>query len=144
MKERSTVGVVRYAVLVLATLRLVRFLTTDKLGEWTIVGPLKRWAWRNDQSLSEDIRTRLEEVFVRDMREGKPQETPPAHRGWRSKMVNGLDCGYCLSPWITGGLLIGEATLGRIPVVKHVWRWLTATLALSYVIGHAWKRLDVG
>lgn len=134
----------RLILVALATARATRFFTADKLGEWAIVGPLKRWAWRRESTADPAVLAQLEEVFERDLREGKPQESPAAHYGWRSKLVGGLDCGYCLSPWIFGGLLIGSAIASRVPGLRHVFSWLLTTLAGSYVVGHTWNRLDNG
>lgn len=128
------------ALAALAAARLVRFITSDFLGEWTIVGPWKRYAARREvpDHLREALETRIEDEIER----GAAVANPPAAWGWRSKVAKGLECGYCLSPWIFGGLLIGTAIFSRIPGVRWAWAWLLGTLGGSYIIGHTWNRLD--
>ncbi|QGZ16686.1 hypothetical protein PBI_DEWDROP_38 [Microbacterium phage Dewdrop] len=134
-------SVVRYLVLALTALRLARFVTTDKLGEWTIAGPLVHWAWRREGLAHVDHPGAQQQL--REWEPGaSPLPLPDPTWGWRSKLVNGLDCGYCLTPWLSGALIVGEATVGRIPVVKQLWRLVTVTLAASYVLGHVWARMD--
>lgn len=129
------------ALAALAAARLVRFVTADLLGEWTIVAPFKRWAWRRE--MPADITERVHDVDPnREQNRANVAMTPIASWGWRSKIAKGLDCGYCLSPWILGGLLIGTAIFSRIPGVRLVWGWLLGTLGGSYIIGHTWNRLD--
>lgn len=137
---RSLPALVRGVLLVGAVLRVARFLTTDTAGEWWVVGPAKRWAWR--QIAAPELQEQLEAKFEEERLSDVPTQSPHASNGWQAKLVQVFDCGYCLTPWLTGGALIGEATLGRIPIIKHVWRWLTATLALSWVLGHVWHKMD--
>lgn len=126
------------ALAALAAARLVRFVTSDFLGEWTIVGPWKDHAWRREAPEGVIFGWGEDEAKQRP----DPMPTPPHSWGWRSKIAKGLDCGYCLSPWIFGGLLIGSAIFSRIPGVRWAWGWLLGTLGGSYIIGHTWNRLD--
>ena len=64
----------------LATARLTRFFTSDKLGEWLIVGRVKRWASQIESPVTPPA---LGEV--------DPYPTPEPHWGWRSKLVSGLE-----------------------------------------------------
>lgn len=138
----------RLILLILATLRLTRLITTDWLGEWAIVDPAKRWAAdradvRRDGAYSDEWRNHADRIAEAD-RIGDAIPMPPTSWGWRARLVNGLDCGYCLSPWIFGGLLIASAITSRIPGVGRIFAWLLATLSGSYVVGHLWDRLDNG
>jgi hypothetical protein len=133
------------ATVTLAVVRVGRFFTTDKAGEWWVVGPAKRWAWRstepNGKAPWPTVNAAREQDYV-----AQPMETPLPSWGWRSKLVSIFDCGFCLAPWLTGAAIIVEAlTSPRVPVLRRlrpVWRWLTLTLAGSYVAGHIWNRLD--
>ena len=123
----------RLALVAIATARLTRFVTSDWLGEWTLVRPLKRWAVRAESPMHSGPRPAGWDPDDRD---------PDPDNGWRSKLVKGLDCGYCLSPWIFGGLLIAHAIASRVPGLRPIFTWLLTTLAGSYVVGHLWDRLD--
>ncbi len=122
----------RAVVLVLAAARATRFFTSDTLGEWTIVGPAKRWAFRNDPGVPDDFRDLVDD----------PQPTPEPRWGWRSKLTKGLDCPFCIGFWMGALVLLGEVTLGRIPGVRHLWRFGVSAFALNYVAGHLSARLD--
>jgi len=121
---------IRAALLVLAAARATRFFTSDTLGEWTIVGPAKRWAFRHEAP--EEFRDLVDD----------PQPTPEAHWGWRSKLTKGLDCPFCIGFWLGALILLGEVTVGRVPVLRQLWRFAIAAFALNYVAGHVSARLD--
>ena len=126
---------IRTLVVALTALRLTRFITSDFLGEWTIVGPAKRWAWRceapDSYALPETSAGRAD-----------PMPTPDPSWGWRSKLVKGLDCPHCIGFHLGWLVLLGEAIAPRIPVVRHLWRFALAALALSYVTGHVSSKVD--
>jgi hypothetical protein len=108
----------------LATARLTRFITTDWLGEWLIVGPAKRWAARVDG----------------------PEPTPeqymvlPGVRRW--KLVKGLSCPFCVGFWIGLLIIIGSLTLGRLPIIEWGWWVGLGALALNYLVGHLSSKID--
>lgn len=115
----------------LATLRLTRFITSDYLGHWWIVQPARRWA-----VFGTSLYHTLPESIDAEWAENEP--TTP-----RQKLVKGLDCGYCVSPWLFGGILIAQALVRFLPApFGIVLRWLLTTLAGSYVVGTVWNRLD--
>lgn len=126
-------------VAALATARLTRFFTSDKLGEWVAVGPAKRWAFR--QETAPEFRDQIEEVFERDRITGRPQETPNPMWGWRSKLVTGLDCPFCVGFWL-GALVLLALPLTRVPVLGAVVRFGLSALALNYITGHVSAKLD--
>lgn len=97
---------------VLATLRLTRFLTTDKLGDTLIVSPATRWANANE---SQD--------------------------GWRHKLVEGLECSYCVSVHAAFWALAIDAMLpeGR---TKSAFKLTKKALAISYIVGHVSHKID--
>ena len=118
-------------VAALATARLTRFFTSDKLGEWLIVGRVKRWAAQIESPVTPPA---LGEV--------DPYPTPEPRWGWRSKLVSGLDCPYCVGMWIGLLVLIGQTIAPRIPVVRTLWKFTIGALALNYLVGHVSSRID--
>lgn len=141
--DLSAWGVFRPVLLTLAAVRIARFMSTDKAGEWWIVGRAKRWAWSHERPV--DV---TEQVKAADptlpKNEGKVAATPLPEWGWRSKAVNIFDCGFCMTPWLMGAAIVVEAltTLRPLRWARYPWRWLVLTLAGSYVAGHIWKRND--
>ncbi|QXN74811.1 hypothetical protein SEA_PHRANCESCO_19 [Microbacterium phage Phrancesco] len=120
----------RLGMIVLATARATRFITSDHLGEWWIVGPAKRWAWRKGTHGYSPS-----EIAV------DPAPTPDPRSGWRAKLVKGLDCPFCVGFWIGGVILLGEATIGRSPL-RPLWRFGIGMLGLNYLVGHISSRID--
>lgn len=133
----------RILVAALVALRLTRFVTSDYLGEWTIAGPAKRWAWRHDKpapGLSSETVLASDPNLPRNVNEAAA--TPFGHWGWRSKLVKGLDCPFCVGFWLGVLVLLAELVAPRIPVVRHLWRFAAGALALNYVTGHVSARID--
>ena len=127
-------------VAALATARLTRFFTSDKLGEWLIVGRVKRWAARRE--VPADLAADLERRFEEEVSQGRAVGSPPARWGWRSKLVSGLDCPHCVGMWIGLLVLIGQTIAPRIPVVRTLWKFTIGALALNYLVGHVSSRID--
>ena len=131
----------RIALAALAALRLTRLVTSDKLGEWTMVGPAKRWAWRYDRPAGlSDAAAKLDPNNYDYAEESAT--TPLASWGWRSKLVSGLDCPFCVGFWIGGVVLLAEIATRRVPVLRGLWSFAAGMLALNYVTGHVSKRID--
>lgn len=131
----------RYLTLGLATARLSRFLTTDKLGDWLIVRPAQEWAIRHEGAPTP------EPEFV--TREGVtltnpnyPGQAVDEENGWRSKLVAGLECPFCVGFWLGAGVLAADAALPERGVARGVFDLGTRALALNYVVGHTSSRLD--
>lgn len=99
-----------------ATLRLTRLIATDDAGK-VIRDPARWWA------------------------------TPPEHTGfpeayeWRSTLVDGLECPFCVGYWLGAGVLISWAVAQRHPLTYKAWRLAAASLALNELVGHAAIRL---
>ncbi len=123
----------RLALVAIATARLTRFITTDHLGEWYIVGPLKRWAWRKSGVgyTPSEIGERVEAV-----------PTPPHYGGWRARLVKGLDCPFCVGFWIGALVLLGEVVTRRWRPLRAVWTFALGALGLNYAVGHVSSRID--
>lgn len=103
-------------LLILATLRVTRLVTTDNLpGQWWIYGPLYKRAYGR----------------------GAGASTPR----W-AKYIEGLTCPFCIGFWIG---LVGAVSLYLVggPGDADIWwRWLAGVFALNYVVGHVSGRLD--
>lgn len=102
------------SLLVLATLRVSRLVTTDNIpGQWWILGPLMKRAYGHGQ---------------------------PAPR-W-ARYLDGLECPFCVGLWICLAAVLSLLLVGGPGDAADWWRWLAAPFALNYVTGHVAKRLD--
>jgi len=104
------------ALLVLATARATRLVTTDTIpGKWWIYEPLaKRVARRMDG----------------------PRRTRAF--GY----LDGLECPFCVGFWIGVVALSSLLLAGGFGGAADWWRVCAGFLALNYVVGHASGRLD--
>ena len=123
----------RLALVAIATARLTRFVTSDWLGEWTLVRPLKRWAVRAESPMHSGPRPA---GWDPDDREPNPDN------GWRSKLVKGLDCPFCVGFWIGALVLLGEVVTRRWRPLRAVWTFALGALGLNYAVGHVSSRID--
>lgn len=104
------------ALLVLATARLTRLVTTDTIVEWEVhnrVYGLLGWT-----------------------------EDSPARRAlweWYEALVS---CPHCVGFWIGAATLGLLAVAGGPGAAAGWWRWGAGAFALSYVVGHVSQRLD--
>lgn len=133
-----------WGLILLATARATRFITSDWLGEWTISGPAHEWAQAYEEQARRDE--------YRAARDRTPGPFPPydhwgsskddaGPRTWQGKLVKGLDCPFCVGFWIGGLILLGEVTLGRSPL-RGLWRFGLGMLGLNYLVGHLSSRID--
>jgi hypothetical protein len=96
------------ALLVLATLRLTRLMTTDDLpGQWWIYGPLYKRAHRHPA-----------------------RKTP-----WWAKYLSGLTCPFCVGFWVGLAVLLSLLLVGGPGDAPDWWRWASGAFALNYVVG---------
>jgi hypothetical protein len=58
------------------------------------------------------------------------------------RLYTGVACPFCVGTWIGYGTLASYAVFRRSPVTLSAWRFVTAGLALNYVVGHVGSRLD--
>ena len=126
----------------LATARLSRLVTTDKLGDWLIVRPAKNWTIRHE---GEGIEvTEYIETLDGGQTPSKYERTGEPHEdhGWRSKLVAGLECPFCVGFWIGAGVLAADAVLPDQGIARRLYDFGTAALALNYVVGHVSAELD--
>lgn len=95
------------ALVVGATARLTRLVVVDDLGTWVLAEPARAWAARAE----------------------------PAADGWRTKLVSGLDCPWCVGFWIGAAVLL-------LPRRRRVVRWALSALALNYTVATTDAVLD--
>jgi hypothetical protein len=125
----------RLALVALAALRATRFITSDKLGEWWFVGRAKFWAFRHEAPAGS---LRVERYSAGD----DAMPTPPASWGWRSKLVSGLDCPFCVGFWVVAAALLAEVATRRTRPLRALWTFIAGVAAMNYVTGHVSSRLD--
>ncbi len=131
-----------WGLLLLATARATRFLTSDSLGHWTLVAPARRWANLRERPVADAPHgTQPPSMTDEEFEEAWLTEETNPDLGWRSKLVKGLDCPFCVGFWIGGAILLGEATIGRSPL-RPLWRFGMAALGLNYLVGHISSRID--
>jgi hypothetical protein len=106
---------------VLATARLTRLVTTDVLGDELIVQPARAWAARPVT----DLLHSSEPIEPGDLEDAERQAQQ------RTKLVDGLECPFCVGFWI-----------GLSVIILPIPRTLKRALALNYVVGHMSGRLD--
>ena len=126
----------------LATARLSRFVTSDKLGDWMIVRPAKDWAIRHEGQGVEIIESGRLASGHPALVEERPTGEPDEDHGWRSKLVAGLECPFCVGFWIGAGVLAADAALPERGVARRLYDFGTTALALNYVVGHVSAKLD--
>lgn len=126
---------------VLATARLVRLIVADDVGLWYVRGPAALWAVNREADHLPPIPEPepQNDDLVLDLRE---QEAP--RLGWRSRLVSGLSCPFCVGFWLGCLVLVTLALVGGPDArgtAADVWRWVAAAFALNYVVAHVGTRL---
>lgn len=127
----------RTLVALLAAARLTRFVTTDWLGEWWIGQPAKHWALKHDgEAYAHDGQTQEIKSLNGDVVLLHVYKAP-----WRTKLVSGLDCAYCVGFWMTALTLV----LTALPLPRYLSKTRDLTLEVlagSYIVGHVSSHLD--
>lgn len=119
LRKLSTIG---------AATRLTRLITADALGEWYILRPAEAWAIRHEG-------TKLEYA------DGRP--ALDEDRGWRSKLVSGLSCPWCVGFWLGAAVLAtDELTTGT--KLERGWGFAKDALTLNLVTATLSTHLDAG
>lgn len=103
-----------------ATLRVVRLIVADDFpGLWLIRHPAMRWARRHDTQTLDPHRWR--------------NDRGP---GWRSKLITGLSCPFCIGLWIAAGMVLLLTAVGGPGQAPDWWRIGAGILALNWVAAH--------
>lgn len=141
--------------LTLAILRMTRFVTTDKLGQW-LLDPIYRWAGRREQrrrvtllqsffgaeeTAKQEGRTLTPEDHAR-LAEAREKFDDPTPLSWQARLVSGLWCPFCVGfhlAWIMIALTLALVT---VPVASIIWHVILAALAINYVTAHISARID--
>jgi hypothetical protein len=152
-----------YALALLAALRASRFLTSDSLGDWTISGPVKRWAERHEVAeiirrveaereayadLDDDEREQHTYILPNGETTIDPAEWVIAQAEeqspitWQAKVAKGLDCPFCIGFWLTGAAVLTAAAANRGPRRRAAFQVLAGAFGANYITGHISKRLD--
>lgn len=122
---RSTlVAMIRLQDALLATgasVRLSRAVTTDTIG-LVVREPAHRWANRHDHFFVGD------ELWSRN--------------GWRTHLVDGLECPFCVGFWIGLGVVVLRVAVDDRPKAVKAWRTVAAALTMNYAVGHVSSRMD--
>lgn len=114
-----------------ATMRLTRFIITDDLGSWLIKAPARRWANYAEQ-VPDPAKLWSEDIL---------EEAPDPDAGWRSKIVSGLDCPFCVGFWVGALVLLSYAIVGK----TRLWKFVAGVFSLNEVAAHLGSRLgDAG
>jgi hypothetical protein len=97
-----------------ATLRTVRLVVADDFpGAWLIRQPATLWVMKREKYLSDDWMP-----------------------GWRSKLVQGLSCPFCIGLWIAAAMVLTLALLGGPGHAPDWWRVGAGILTLNWVAAH--------
>lgn len=112
------------ALLLGATLRLSRLVTTDYIGEWWIRDPAERWVDRHKTFSHSQGNVDLYE------------------KGWRGKVITGLECPFCVGFWLGLAAIISLELAGGPGSAAEWWRYTAGGLALNYIVGHISARAD--
>lgn len=128
----------------MASLRLTRFITTDTLGSWTLVEPAVRWATSLEGGYAIKDGSELMDFHSHEFNvvNGYAPLQVNEDRGWRSKLVSGLECPHCVGFWIGAATLTAGALAEKRPATRKIFTAVAGSLALSYVTGHISQRLD--
>ena len=119
-----------------ATARITRFVTVDKLGEWLIARRVRDWGGLHER---EWVEAHLDPEGVREVMED-PEGWEP--QSWQRRLSMVVDCGHCVSMWAGLGALAAVAVSRQAGLAGRLVRWVLTGLGVSYVVGHVWARLD--
>lgn len=111
-----------------ATVRMIRFATTDALGGALIRVPLLTLIEKRYPEPPGEAVEPLDEFTL-------------AHK---EMLRDGLYCPFCIGMWVGTAVLGTYAVATRNPRALRAWRFVAASLTLNEVAGHISARLDGG
>ena len=105
-------------ILLLSTARLTRLVVTDDLGFWLLRSPAVAWAERGDgyRMVEDPDGSYMEPI-----------------EGWRTKLVSGLGCPWCVGFWIAALSMVLIYLAGGPGDTAIWWKILAGSLALNYL-----------
>lgn len=106
------------------TLRLARLVITDDISQWWIRFPALQWAARHDRQLPPIPG------------EGEEWQSEVWRPGWRSKLVSGLGCPWCVGFWIAVLAALSLFLAGGPGDAWEPWRWVAGAFTLNWVVAH--------
>ena len=77
-------------------------------------------------------------------RETLERAEPEPDYGWRSKLVSGLECPFCVGFWIGAATLTAAYLVDRqdSPRSRTAYRLAAGSLGMNYMLGHVQSRID--
>lgn len=109
-------------------LRLTRLVVNDDISLWWVRHPAQQWAMSHDSLPS-----------------ASPYSDPEWVPRWRSKLVLGLSCPWCVGFWIGCLVLLSLYVAGGPGHVWELWRWVAGAFTLNWIAAHIGPRLgDAG
>lgn len=135
-----------YALIVGATMRLTRLITTDDLGKWLILEPLHKRLLTPPAPASAHAHARLlAEVHLADTDQAVTGHldaaTPPTSKPWH-KYLAGLECPHCVGMWVGVAVAASYLAARRRPRALAAWRFAASTLALNTAMVSLGRELD--
>lgn len=137
--------------LVVAVLRMTRFITQDTLFDWTVYTPLFRWAsrkeWARRRAFKEVIRdhardpelTEGAQQYLQEQADRLEDDEPLS---WQARLVSGLECPHCVSFHVSWIMIVLTLVCATVPVLAIIWHVLILALAISYIAAHLSAHLD--
>lgn len=127
------------ALLLGFTLRLSRLVVTDDVGWWWFRLPARRWA--NRRELPDPTPDAVQSAYgIRGVDLTYPDRLlaePRPVNGWRSKLVSGLSCPFCVGFWLAAlalaSLLVAWWVGGFL---LAAWRVVAGLFTLNWVAAH--------
>lgn len=117
----TVLGVLTLVLVLGLTLRLSRLIIVDDVGLWFVRGPAAAWAWGHDKD-----------------------KRGTGAIPWRSHLVTGLSCPFCVGFWI-GCLVVLSLYLVGGPdstsTAASWWRWIAGAFTLNWTVGHIAARV---
>lgn len=111
------------------TLRVVRAVTGDTIGERYILDPTRAWAMRQHPKTTGDLTVIDGEAHSRRW------------LFWQS----GLACPFCIGFYIAGAVLLSLFLVGGPGDAAEPWRWVAGWFTLNWIAAHVGSRLgDAG
>lgn len=124
------------------TLRLTRLVVLDDLGRWLLREPAQKWADSHEPTIDGIPAWKA-------VASGRMHATPTPQPGWRSKLVSGLTCPFCVGFWlaalvvasllIAGGPGAPMAPDGAVTLAT-AWRTVAALFSLNWLAAHIGAR----